>query len=211
MLRRTVAHWRRTYERGGLVVGLEPSCTAVFRSDAPELFPHDHDVARLRDQTRTLAELLVASEGWEPPRVDRDALVQPHCHQHAVLGSDPDAELMERAGIEATTVGGCCGLAGNFGYEAGHLDVSLACAEHELLPALRRTPDEAVVLADGFSCRTQAEQTGTGRQAVHLAEVLAGALRAPCPRPEWKRPSAGPTREGTAGQGPAGPPVSTAP
>ena len=94
-----------------------------------------------------------------------------------MLGEDPDAELMRRAGIRATTVGGCCGLAGNFGYEAGHLDVSLACAEHELLPGLRGTADDALVIADGFSCRTQVEQTGSGRQAMHLAEVLAAALR----------------------------------
>lgn len=177
VLRRTLRHLAPHLRAGGLVVGLEPSCTAVFRADAPELFPHDHDVARLRDQTRTLAEVLVEAD-WQPPQVDRDALVQPHCHQHAVLGEDPDAELMRRAGIRATTVGGCCGLAGNFGYEAGHLDVSLACAEHELLPGLRDTPDDALVLADGFSCRTQVEQTGSGRQAMHLAEALASALRA---------------------------------
>lgn len=186
VLRRTLRHLAPHLRAGGLVVGLEPSCTAVFRSDGPELFPHDHDMVRLRDQTRTLAELLTSTDGWQPPHVGRAALVQPHCHQHAVLGSDPDAELMRRAGVDATTVSGCCGLAGNFGFEAGHLDVSVAVAEHELLPALRTTPDDAVVLADGFSCRTQIEQTGTGRQAVHLAELLAGALqnRLPATRPE---------------------------
>ncbi|MDO8107225.1 FAD-binding and (Fe-S)-binding domain-containing protein [Isoptericola sp. b441] len=178
VLRRTLRHLAPHLRRGGLVVGLEPSCTAVFRADAPELFPHDHDIARLRDQTRTLAELLVDTDGWEPPKVDRDAVVQPHCHQHAVLGEDPDTELMKRAGIEPTTVSGCCGLAGNFGYESGHLDVSVACAEHELLPALREAGDDALVLADGFSCRTQVEQTDGGRQPEHLAEVLAAALRA---------------------------------
>ncbi len=177
VLRRTLRHLAPHLRAGGLVVGLEPSCTAVFRADAPELMPHDHDMQRLRDQTRTLAELLEQTDGWEPPEIDADAVVQPHCHQHAVLGEDSDAAVMERAGIRATTVGGCCGLAGNFGFEAGHLDVSVACAEHELLPALRAAPADALAIADGFSCRTQVEQLAEGRQPVHLAEVLAEGLR----------------------------------
>ena len=175
MLRRTVDALAEHVRAGGLVVGLEPSCTAVFRSDARELFPHDLDVARLADQTRTLAELLVGTEGWEPPHVGGDAVVQPHCHQHAVLGRGPDAELMRRAGIDATAVSGCCGLAGNFGYEDGHLDVSVRVAEHELLPAVHGAAEGTDLLADGFSCRTQVEQL-TGRRPRHLAEVLADAL-----------------------------------
>ncbi len=177
VLRRTLRHLAPHLRAGGLVVGLEPSCTAVFRADGPELMPHDHDMKRLRDQTRTLAELLQQTDGWEPPEIDADAVVQPHCHQHAVLGQEADAAVMERAGIRATTVGGCCGLAGNFGFEAGHLDVSVACAEHELLPALRAAPGDALTIADGFSCRTQVEQLADGRQPVHLAEVLAEGLR----------------------------------
>jgi Fe-S oxidoreductase len=164
--------------RGGMrMVCLEPSCTAVFRSDAPELLPKDESIALVRDQTRTLAELLCETTGWVPPRIEKTALVQPHCHQHAVLGFDADQRVMDRVGITATTIGGCCGLAGNFGFEAGHLDVSVACAEHELLPAVRNAAQDTVVLADGFSCRTQLEQTGNGRQAVHLAELLAAGLR----------------------------------
>jgi Fe-S oxidoreductase len=103
--------------------------------------------------------------------------VQPHCHQHAVLGVDADTELMRKANIEPQAVGGCCGLAGNFGFEAGHLEVSLACAETELLPAVRAADARTLVLADGFSCRTQIEQSGVGRQGMHLAEVLAAGLR----------------------------------
>ncbi|HWU58462.1 MAG TPA: FAD-binding and (Fe-S)-binding domain-containing protein [Microbacteriaceae bacterium] len=164
--------------RGGMrMVCLEPSCTAVFRSDAPELLPKDENIALVRDQTRTLAELLCETTGWVPPRIEKTALVQPHCHQHAVLGFDADQRVMDRVGITATTIGGCCGLAGNFGFEAGHLDVSVACAEHELLPAVHNAAQDTVVLADGFSCRTQLEQTGNGRQAVHLAELLAAGLR----------------------------------
>ncbi|MBI1376582.1 MAG: FAD-binding protein [Frankiales bacterium] len=175
VLGRTVAALADHVRAGGLVVGLEPSCTAVFRSDAQELMPHDEDLSRLADQTRTLAEVLVDTDGWEPPQVGRDAVVQPHCHQHAVLGTGPDEEVLRRAGVSTTSVGGCCGLAGSFGYEPGHLDVSVACAEHELMPALRDADPGSLVLADGFSCRTQIEQLGGGT-ARHLAEVLAAGL-----------------------------------
>jgi Fe-S oxidoreductase len=169
-----LAPWTR---RGVPIVGLEPSCTAVFRSDGPDLLPEDEDVLRLRRSTRTLAELLRATEGWRPPRIDRRAVVQPHCHQHAVLSEDADRELLAAAGVEARIVEGCCGLAGNFGFEAGHLDVSIACAEHDLLPAVRAADAATVVLADGFSCRTQVEQLSDGRGALHLAELLALGLR----------------------------------
>jgi Fe-S oxidoreductase len=181
VLHRTVRTLAPLLRRGIPIVGLEPSCTAVFRDDAPGLFPHDRDVARLREQTRTLAELLTGTPGWQPPRIDRAALAQPHCHQHAVLGYDADRELLTRAGVRLDAVGGCCGLAGDFGFTAGHLRVSMACAEHELLPALRAASPETLVLADGFSCRTQIEQSGVGRQALHLAEILAAAQRGASP------------------------------
>ncbi|GII80342.1 dimethylmenaquinone methyltransferase [Sphaerisporangium rufum] len=178
VLRRTVRTLAPLLRSGTPIVGLEPSCTAVLRHDAGELFPEDQDVRRLGEQTRTLAELLGAAEGWRPPRVAGTALVQPHCHQHAVLGFDADRALLERMGVgPARVVGGCCGLAGDFGFTAGHLEVSMACAEHELLPAIRDAADDTIVLADGFSCRTQIEHAGTGRQAVHLAELLAAAGR----------------------------------
>ncbi|MFJ2240131.1 hypothetical protein [Streptomyces sp. NPDC087859] len=135
-VRRPAGHLRD----GGLVVGLERSCTAVFRSDAGDPFPGDPDVRRLRAQTVTLAGLLTAhSPGYEPPQVpDRSAraLAQAHCHQHAVQGWDADRELLSRAGGDAERLGsGCCGLAGNFGFEPRHLDVSEACAERVLPPA----------------------------------------------------------------------------
>jgi Fe-S oxidoreductase len=157
------------------VVGLEPSCTAVFRSDTRELFPGDRDVQRLREQTVTLAELLRDhTDGWQPPQVGGQAIAQTHCHQHAIMGYDPDRALLADAGVDLDVLdSGCCGLAGNFGFEAGHFDVSMACAERALLPAVRSAPAETLVLADGFSCRTQIEQAGTGRTPIHLAEVLA--------------------------------------
>ncbi|MDY0811372.1 FAD-binding and (Fe-S)-binding domain-containing protein [Kitasatospora purpeofusca] len=184
VLRRTTRVLRPWLEAGTPIIGLEPSCTAVFRADAPDLLAGDQDILRLASQTRTFAEHLVnhAPDGWRPPRTSRAATVQTHCHQHAVLGTDPDRELMRRAGLEAEVLDeGCCGLAGNFGFERGHYDLSLAIAEQGVLPAVRDAAPSAFVLADGFSCRTQIDQATTGRRALHLAEALALALDGPPP------------------------------
>jgi Fe-S oxidoreductase len=184
-LRRTARALASHVRNGGYVVGLEPSCTTVFRSDAADLLPDDLDVVRLRSHTVTLAELLDRhSPGWEPPHFDPGelrAVVQVHCHQHAVLGWDADQRLLEGAGVEVDRLdSGCCGLAGNFGFTAGHGDVSRAIAEQVLLPRLRSEPvgdRSTVVLADGFSCRTQIHDLDSGgHDAVHLAEVLARGL-----------------------------------
>jgi FAD/FMN-containing dehydrogenase/Fe-S oxidoreductase len=181
VLRRTVRRLAGHVRAGGLVLGLEPSCTAVFRSDAPELLPHDLDVSRLRDRTVTLAELLTEhTAGWTPPPMTGvSGLAQVHCHQHSVLGWDADRALLEKAGADVQRLdSGCCGLAGNFGFERGHLEVSKACAESVLLPAVRAADRDSVVLADGFSCRTQIhELDGGGHEAIHLAELLDQARR----------------------------------
>ncbi|WP_052809618.1 FAD-binding and (Fe-S)-binding domain-containing protein [Streptomonospora alba] len=184
VIARTFAALRENVRAGVPVVGLEPSCTAVFRADVPEMFPHDEDVARLREQTFTLAEFLDShAPDWEPPRIERAALAQPHCHHHAIMGFSADRRLLERAGAQAQVLdAGCCGLAGNFGFEDGHYAVSMACAEDGLLPAVRDADPEAVVLADGFSCRTQIEHAGVGREALHLAQALDMAQRGGGPR-----------------------------
>lgn len=178
-LRRTLGVLRPYLEAGTPVIGLEPSCTAVFRADAPELLPADQDVQRLAKQFRTFAEQLVhhAPDDWRPPSLARHATVQTHCHQHAVMKFDADRELMRRAHLDADVLDeGCCGLAGNFGFERGHHEVSMAVAEQGVLPAVRAAAPGSLVLADGFSCRTQIEDGGTGRRALHLAEALALAL-----------------------------------
>ncbi|MHA6801528.1 FAD-binding and (Fe-S)-binding domain-containing protein [Bounagaea algeriensis] len=174
VLRRTFRVLRPWIEAGTPIVGMEPSCLAVFRSDLRELFPHDEDAERLRDQFLSLAEALTRyAPDWRPAQRGVDAVVQTHCHQHAVLGFAADRTVMAEAGVNAEVLdAGCCGLAGNFGFERGHYDVSMACAEHALLPAVRRADPETVVLADGFSCRTQIAH-GSDRTAAHLAEVLA--------------------------------------
>jgi Fe-S oxidoreductase len=174
VLRRTVDVLAPALEAGMPLVGLEPSCTAVFRSDLRDLLPADEGAKRLARQTMTLSELLAQrAPGWEPPQRGQRAIVQSHCHQTAVLGIAPDTDLLAKAGLDAEVLdSGCCGLAGNFGFERGHYDVSMACAERVLLPAVRQAAAETLIIADGFSCRTQIEQA-TNRSALHLAEVLA--------------------------------------
>lgn len=174
-LRKTLAALEPAVQQGIPIVGLEPSCTAVLRSDVAELLPDDARAQALPARVRTLAELLAESD-WTPPSLAGvDALAQPHCHQHAVLGFDADRELLAKAGANVTAVGGCCGLAGNFGVERGHYEVSVAVAEQSLLPAVRAAAADTVVLADGFSCRTQLEQLSE-RSGQHLAELLAARL-----------------------------------
>lgn len=158
------------------IVVLEPSCAAALRHDLGELLPGDPRAASVARRVATLAEIL-DRVGWTPPDGDPvTALVQPHCHQQAVLGTEADLRVMAGAGIDPGTIlAGCCGLAGNFGATAGHERISRGVAELELLPALRATPEDTVILADGFSCRTQVESLD-GRRARHLAEVLADRL-----------------------------------
>ncbi|GAA3392591.1 FAD-binding and (Fe-S)-binding domain-containing protein [Streptomyces roseoviridis] len=177
VMRRTLDVMEQAVADGRPAVVLEPSCAAALRTDLPELLPDDPRAARLAASVRTFAEALAElAPDWSPPRLDRPATGQTHCHQHAVLGDTADRRLRRRAGLDGEPVGGCCGLAGNFGFEPGHYEVSVACAEEQLLPALRSAPADAVVLADGFSCRTQITHLAPDRHPRHLAEVLAEAL-----------------------------------
>jgi Fe-S oxidoreductase len=180
-LRATVAGLTRYAERGLTIVGLEPSCVAVLRGDLGELLPGDTWAREVAAATRTLAETLTgAGPGTGPPPdlswldgrlAGQRVIAQPHCHHHAVMGYDADLAVLRAAGAAADTLAGCCGLAGNFGMERGHYEVSVAVAEQALLPALRAAPEGTVLLADGFSCRTQASQLA-GWPALHLAELL---------------------------------------
>ncbi|WP_091220837.1 FAD-binding and (Fe-S)-binding domain-containing protein [Geodermatophilus siccatus] len=175
-LGRTVELLAPLVDDGIPVVGVEPSCTAVLRHEALELVGGSA-AERVAAGTRTLAELLRGTPGWTPPSLAGvEVVAQPHCHHHAVLGWATDERLLREAGATVTRVGGCCGLAGNWGVERGHHEVSVAIAEHQLLPAVRAAGPDAVVLADGFSCRTQLDQLA-GRDGLHLAQLLARAPR----------------------------------
>ncbi len=167
MLRRSLRAIEPWLTDGVPVVGLEPSCTAALRADGAELLPADPLASALAGGVRTFAELL--AEHADELRSRRrsgtsKALVQLHCHQHAELGIEADRAVMAALGIDAEVLdSGCCGLAGNFGFEKGHYEVSMACAERVLLPAVRAAAPDVEVLADGFSCRTQLRQAGTPR------------------------------------------------
>ena len=176
---RTIEPWLAA---GVPVVGLEPSCTAALRADGVELLPDEPLAAKLATGVRTFAEVLAEHADELRERAAgpaQRALVQVHCHQHAELGVDADRAALAALGVEAEVLdSGCCGLAGNFGFEQGHYDVSMACAERVLLPAVRAAAPDVEVLADGFSCRTQLRQAGT-REPVHLAQLAAVALGLP--------------------------------
>jgi FAD/FMN-containing dehydrogenase/Fe-S oxidoreductase len=171
ILSRTVAALAADAHAGVPIVGIEPSCTAVLRSDVHELLPGNDDAKAVAGSVRTLAELLARTPGWTPPDLSgTEVIAQPHCHHHAVLGWKADADLLAATGAQVKRLAGCCGLAGNFGVEIGHYEVSVAVAGQNLLPALDAAPG-AVVLADGFSCRTQVADL-RDRPALHLAQLL---------------------------------------
>jgi len=161
-------------EAGYTVVGLEPSCTATLRSDLVELLPEDPAAKTVSQHVKTIAELL-ATLSWEPPQLERKLLVQPHCHQYAIMGFETDQKLLEQIGCEVEISSGCCGLAGNFGMEQGHYEVSVKIAEEGILKKINEAPDHEV-LADGFSCRTQITDLD-GKSTRHLVQLIAEALK----------------------------------
>ncbi len=160
------------------VLVLEPSCASVLRDELHKLMPNDEHARRLRAQTVLLDELL-AEHDWKPPPVGRRALVHGHCHQEALMGIGGERDLLARAEVDVEVLNaGCCGMAGSFGYVAGdQYEVSVRAGERVLLPAVRGASEDTLVVADGFSCRTQIK-TGTGRRALHSAQVLALGLSA---------------------------------
>jgi Fe-S oxidoreductase len=180
VMTRTVDRLHPYVVSGVPVLGLEPSCLATLRDDLTRLVDTS-SAAEVAAGVSTLAELLsgplaavLAERGWRLPDLTGvEVVAQPHCHHASVLGWEADEALLRRAGASVTRVGGCCGLAGNFGVEVGHHEVSVAIAETALLPAVRAAGKDAVVLADGFSCRYQLADLVDVR-ALHLAELLAG-------------------------------------
>jgi FAD/FMN-containing dehydrogenase/Fe-S oxidoreductase len=188
-LQRSLDQLREWYREGIPIVGLEPSCVAVFKDELGKLLPHDDDAKRLAQSTYHFAEFFEEFD-VEPPRLERKALVWGHCHHKATGGIDPEVELLKKMGVEVETLNaGCCGLAGSWGFEDGHYEVSMQCGEQGLLPKVRGLDEETIVVADGFSCKTQIEQGNTGRRALHVAQVLKlarehGESGPPGPQPE---------------------------
>jgi Fe-S oxidoreductase len=170
-LERVLDALRDEIRAGTPVVGAEPSCVAVFKDELRKMRPHDEDAKRLAKQTYHLAEFL-QEQDYRPPPLMRKAVLHEHCHQHATGGIDADRKLLETMGVEVEVPdSGCCGMAGAWGYERGHYDVSMACGERVLLPKVRETPADALVVTAGFSCRSQIEQA-TDRRALHIAQVI---------------------------------------
>ncbi|MGB2836580.1 MAG: FAD-linked oxidase C-terminal domain-containing protein [Candidatus Sulfotelmatobacter sp.] len=166
-------------EAGIPIVGLEPSCVAVFRDELLNLFPHDERAQALSRQTFLLSEFLEThAKDFSFPRFDRKALLHGHCHHKSLMKMTAEESVLHRLGIDfQSPAPGCCGMAGSFGFERDKYGVSMAIGELELLPAVRRAPADWLIIADGFSCREQIAQ-GTPRRALHLAEVLQMALTA---------------------------------
>ncbi len=162
-------------DAGTPIVFLEPSCAAVFRDEMLGLLPENARAKRLADQAFLFDEYLRKID-YHPPKFEHPAIVHGHCHQKAVMGLKPTEEILSGMGMKAEVLdSGCCGMAGSFGYENGHYDVSMKVGEHVLLPKVRSTPADHLIVASGFSCREQIVQ-GTGRRALHLSEVLKMAL-----------------------------------
>ncbi len=170
-LGRVIDELRDDLRAGVPVVGIEPSCLAVFRDELPKLMPDDEDAHRLASQAVHFAEFL-EREGVELPPLPMRALLHGHCHHRATGGIEPERKLLEAMGLQVEVLdSGCCGMAGSWGYERDHYEVSQACGERALFPAVREAPADDLLVADGFSCKTQIEQA-TGRKALHVAQVL---------------------------------------
>lgn len=193
MLRRILDELSPEIEAGIPIVGLEPSCVAVFRDELLNLFPHDERAQALSRQTSLFSEFLeTRAKDFAFPRLNRKALVHGHCHQKSLMKMTAEEAVLRRMGIEfQSPAPGCCGMAGSFGFEREKFEISMAIGELELLPAVRKAPADWLIIADGFSCREQIAQ-GTKRRALHLAEVVRMGLHpegneASQPYPESER------------------------
>ncbi len=177
-LQKVLAALATEIEAGTPVVVLEPSCGSVFRDDLRGLMPEFMPAQKMAQQTFTLAEFL-EKNGCTIPRVARKAIVHGHCHHKAIMRLKEEKQVMEKMGLEYQLLeSGCCGMAGAFGYEKKHYDVSVAVGERVLLPEVRKAEESTLIIADGFSCQNQIEQQA-GRKALHLAEVLAMGVNKP--------------------------------
>ena len=172
-LRQILSSLAESIDAGIPVVVLEPSCASVFRDELRNLFPDDPRARRLREQTYLLSEFLERKvPGYAPPKVRGRVVLHGHCHHKAVMKMTDEESLLRKTGAELQALdAGCCGMAGSFGFDAHKYEISIAAGERVLLPAVRASAPDTLIVADGFSCREQIVQT-TGRHALHLADVL---------------------------------------
>jgi FAD/FMN-containing dehydrogenase/Fe-S oxidoreductase len=183
-LTRTLGVLREHVRAGTPVVGMEPSCLAVFKDELRRMLPHDDDADRLARCACHFGEFFTRF-GIEPPELAGDALLWGHCHHRATGGIEPEQQLLEQMGLSVRSVqGGCCGLAGSWGFEAGKFGISMDCGEQALLPAVREADPGTLIVADGFSCKTQIADA-TGRTALHVAQVMALARQRGAPGARW--------------------------
>jgi Fe-S oxidoreductase len=196
---------REELRAGTPIVGLEPSCVATFRDELTNLLPDDQDAQRMRRQTYLLSEFLVDVADWQPPRLERDALVHLHCHHKSIMGVESERALLERMGMRVDLPdSGCCGMAGAFGFQRGKHDLSVQIGERVLLPAVREARQSTVIVADGFSCREQVMQT-TDRIPLHPAQVVQLAIQTgPEGPPPERNPESWFHRRDQHGGGPGG-------
>jgi Fe-S oxidoreductase len=178
LLREILDSLRPHIEAGTPIVVLEPSCAAVFRDELVNLFPSDEDAQRLKKQTYLLSEFLNQyAVDFHPPKLGRRAVLHGHCHHKSLMGMEAEEAWLTKLGVEfQTPEQGCCGMAGSFGFERDHYEISTACGERALLPAVRDASPGTLVIADGFSCQEQILQ-GTSRRPLHLAQVIQMAMR----------------------------------
>jgi Fe-S oxidoreductase len=178
-LYQTLDTLRPQIEAGTPVVILEPSCLAVFRDELIEILPHHKDAERLRNQAFLLSEFLEKNApGLQYPQLNCRALVWGHCHHRSVAGMGAEEAVLQKLGIDyqIATDATCCGMAGSFGFEHDHYQVAQQIGELGILPRARSAEKNTIIVADGFSCQTQIQQGETGRQALHLAQVVKMAL-----------------------------------
>jgi Fe-S oxidoreductase len=176
VLSQTINNLRSEFTDDVPMVGLEPGCLSVFRDEMANLFPGDAAVEKLRARTFLLSEFL-DKQDVALPSLHRKALVHFHCHQRSIMGVKTEEAILKKLGLEFETLdSGCCGMAGSFGFEKDHYDVSIRCAERVLAPAIRQASEDTLILTNGFSCREQILQS-TRKRPLHLGEVLKMALR----------------------------------
>jgi Fe-S oxidoreductase len=185
--------------RAGIpLVGLEPSCVAVFRDELKGLFLHDEDARRLVQQSFLLSEFLESKvDNYQLPKLKRKAVVHGHCHHKAIMKMGDEEAVLSKLGLDFHVLdSGCCGMAGAFGFEKDHYDISIKAGERVLLPAVRQAEKDTLIIADGFSCREQIAQT-TDRRALHLAQVIQMAMHEEQEEQVGEYPEANYTRSNT--------------